>query len=89
MADRVTQVEAAVEEELVDFVATYGLRPAKRGSTTDGSTWSIDGEVLVECRHDGGSVRVVVHDIGLVQTLRRRLRRRAAVEHVLDGERGE
>jgi hypothetical protein len=81
-ADRVVPV---VDAALAEFVTIYNLRPATRDDAPPRVVWSIEDEPIVEFVHrDTGTSEVVVHDIGLLGTLKKQLRsRRVRVEHAL------
>lgn len=78
------RVAPVVDAALAEFVMTYNLRPVTREDTPPRVMWTIEGEPIVEFTYRAGTSDVAVHDIGLLATLRKRLRsRRVRVEHAL------
>jgi hypothetical protein len=69
---------------LADYATTYCLRPVRRVDESEVIRWSIEDEVMVELVHGAaGREQVLVHEIGLLATLRKQLRsRRVSVEYV-------
>jgi hypothetical protein len=85
----VARVEAAVEEVVAEFATSYVGRPVQRRDILPprprpGIAWSIDGELVVEFVHRrSGRDQLLVHDIALLDGLRRRIRtRHVEVAHV-------
>jgi hypothetical protein len=90
MADRrdwlfaraVARVEAIVEQILADYATSYVGRPVTRHDIRPprplpGIVWSIDGDRVVEFVHrDTAADQLFVHDIALLETLKRRFRTR-------------
>jgi hypothetical protein len=78
----VARVEATIDEVVADHATSYVGRPVQRRTVAPprplpGITWSIDGELVVEFVHrTSGADQVVVHDLSLLDTLRKRLRSR-------------
>ena len=78
----VARVDAVVEEVLADFATSYVGRPVRRldilpPRPLPGVAWSIDGELVVEFIHRAaGRDELQVHDVALLQVLRKRLRTR-------------
>ena len=78
----VARVEAPVEEVLADYATSYVGRPVRRRDVRPprplpGVVWTIDEEVVVELVHrKGGPDQLLVHDVALVELLKRRLRTR-------------
>jgi hypothetical protein len=85
----VARVEAAVEQILADHATAYVGRPVQRRDIPPprplpGISWSIDGEVVVEFVHRRtGRDQLLVHDVAVLEDLRKRLRtRHVDVVHV-------
>ena len=81
------RVDGTVEELLADYATSYVGRPVQRRVVPPprpGVAWSIDGEIVVEfVHHEAGADQVLVHDIALLEDLRKRLRtRHIDVAHV-------
>jgi hypothetical protein len=76
---------------VADYAVAYYGRPYRRQETTTPRptvTWSIDREVVVELVVDGsgpGPARLLVHELGLLQPLRKRVRsRHLTIGHAAD-----
>jgi hypothetical protein len=73
---RLDEVDAVVAE----YAAAYYGRPYRRQETATprpAVTWSIDKEVVAELvvdADDPGPARLLVHELGLLQPLRKRIR---------------
>ena len=85
----VARVEAAVEEIVADFATSYVGRAVQRRDVLPprprpGIAWSIDGDLVVEFVHrDPRPDQLLVHDVALLDTLKRRFRtRHVEVAHV-------
>jgi hypothetical protein len=85
----VARVEAAVEAIVADFATSYVGRPVRRRDTLPprprpGIAWSIDGDLVVEFVHrDSAPDQLLVHDVALLDSLKRRFRtRHVEVAHV-------
>jgi hypothetical protein len=90
MADRrdwifrrsVARVEATIEGIVADFATSYVGRPVQRHDIAPprplpGIMWSIDGELVVEFVHrESGPDQLVVHELALLDLIRRRFRTR-------------
>ncbi len=83
------RVEDVVEEVVADFAVSYVGRPVRRREILPprplpGVAWSIDGDLVVEFVHRAsGRDQLLVHDIALLDVLRKRLRtRHVDVTHV-------
>ena len=78
----VARVEATIDQVVAEHATSYVGRPVQRHTVSPprplpGITWSIDGELAVEFVHRAsGPDRVVVHDLSLLDTLKKRLRSR-------------
>jgi len=71
----------AVDQVLADYAASWVGLPVRRRDLPwpqhPSVTWSIDNEVMVELlHHDSGPDRLLVHEVALLQPLRKRLRSR-------------
>jgi hypothetical protein len=81
-----------VDEIVADFATSWCGRPVRRpeGGPLEsavqlpGVRWTLEGDVMVELLYDEGRPsRLVVHEIALLQPLRKALRtRHVTVEHV-------
>jgi hypothetical protein len=85
----VARVEEVVEEVVADFAVSYVGRPVQRRDIVPprplpGVTWSIDGDLVVEFVYrDSERDQLLVHDIAVLDVLRKRLRtRHVEVTHV-------
>jgi hypothetical protein len=85
----VARVEAVVEPIVADYATSYVGRAVQRSEIRPprplpGVAWSIDGELIVEFVHrTGARDQLFVHDVALVDLLRKRLRTRYVdVTHV-------
>jgi hypothetical protein len=78
----VARVEEVVEEVVADFAVSYVGRPVQRREILPprplpGMAWSIDGDLVVEFVYrDTERDQLFVHDISLLDVLRKRLRTR-------------
>ena len=78
----VARVEPVVEEVVADYATSYVGRPVQRQDVVPprpvpGVTWSIDGALVVEFVYrPKGRDQLLVHDIALLEVLRKRLRTR-------------
>jgi hypothetical protein len=78
----VARVEEVVEPVLADYATSYVGRPVERHDTRPplplpGVSWSIDGVLAVELVHrTDGPDQLLVHDIALLEVLKKRLRTR-------------
>src|SRR5262245_48869609 len=78
------RIARVVDDVVAEHATSYWGRPARRHDDPPvSSTWTIEGEVVVEFRFDaGGHDQLLVHDVSLVAPLRKRLRtRHLVVEH--------
>ena len=90
----VARVEV-VDDILAEYATWYCGRPIRRREVLPmasavelpGVTWSIEGEVMVEFLYDdSGPSRVVVHELALLDVVKKRLRsRHVSVEYVGTG----
>ncbi|MET0903291.1 MAG: hypothetical protein ABWZ52_08625 [Acidimicrobiales bacterium] len=85
----VARVEDVVEEVVAEHAVSYVGRPVQRRDTSPphplpGIVWSIDEELVVEFVHRAsGPDQLLVHDIALLDVLKKRLRtRHVDVTHV-------
>jgi hypothetical protein len=83
----VARVESVVEEVVAEHAVSYVGRPVERRdvlSPLPGISWSIDGELVVEFRHHQSEPdQLLVHDVALLDVLRKRFRtRHVEVAHV-------
>ena len=85
----VARVEGVVEEVVADFAVSYVGRPVQRRDILPprplpGISWSIDGELVVEFAYRVGERdQLLVHDVALLDVLKKRLRtRHVEVAHV-------
>ena len=81
--ERAVDRVAVVDEVLADYATFVGrayrrveVPPLESAVGVTGVTWSIDGDVLVEYLVEGAGGRLLVHDVALLQPLRRVLRTR-------------
>ena len=78
----VARVEGAVEAVLADFATSYVGRPVRRRDIRPprplpGVAWSIDDDLVVELIHRRDAPdQVLVHDVALLDALKKRLRTR-------------
>jgi hypothetical protein len=76
----VARVEATIDEVVADHATSYVGRPFERRTVSPprplpGVTWSIDGALVVEFVHRVDERdQVLVHDVALLDVLRKRLR---------------
>ena len=76
----IARVEPVIEEVVAEHATAYVGRPVQRvvvrpPRPLPGISWSIDGELVVELVHrPGGPDQVLVHDVALLSTLKKRLR---------------
>ena len=69
-----------MEDVVADHATSYVGRPVRRHDVAPphpmpGVTWAIDGEVVVEFVYRGsGRDELLVHDVALLEVLRKRLR---------------
>lgn len=63
-----------IDAVLGDYVTTYSMRAVRRSGDDAVARWTVDGDVMVELIRSRGTVRVVVHELGLVSDLRKQLR---------------
>jgi hypothetical protein len=71
----------AVDDVLADYASSYCGRPLRRREMAHTHratvTWSIDNEVVVEFVHEeSGAGRLLVHEMSLLQPLKKELRSR-------------
>ena len=85
----VARVEAGVEKIVADFATSYVGRAVHRRDVLPprprpGVAWSIDGGLIVEFVHrDSMADQLLVYDVALLDTLKRRFRtRHVEVSHV-------
>jgi hypothetical protein len=85
----VARVEGVVEEVVADHAVSYVGRPVQRRDILPprplpGIAWSIDGELVVEFVHRvGDRDQLLVHDVALLNALKKRIRtRHVDVAHV-------
>ena len=85
----VARVEGVVERVVADFAVSYVGRPVERREVRPprplpGIAWSIDGELVVEfVHHESDRDQLLVHDIALLDVLKKELRtRHVDVAHV-------
>jgi hypothetical protein len=78
----VARVEHAVDEVLAEFAVSYVGRAVQRREILPprplpGVAWSIDGDLVVEYLYrESERDRILVHDIALLDVLKKRLRTR-------------
>jgi hypothetical protein len=78
----VARVEAVVDEVVADYATSYVGRAVQRRDVLPprplpGITWSIDGDLVVEFVHrESGPDQLFVHEIALLDIVKRRLRTR-------------
>ena len=76
------RVEEVVEQVLADYATSYVGRPVHRRDVRPprplpGVAWSIDGSLAVEFVHrSGGRDQLLVHDVALLDSLKKRIRTR-------------
>jgi hypothetical protein len=76
----VARVDPVIEEVVAEHATAYVGRPVQRHVVRPprplpGITWSIEGALVVEYVHrPGGRDQVLVHDVALLQVLKKRIR---------------
>ena len=71
---------AVVDDVIADYAVAYYGRPVRRRDEPAAPgrvTWSVDEQLVVELRcRERGPDRLTVHELGLLEPLRKRLRSR-------------